>query len=109
MTEPEKTAVNTPNAVTPDEKNKWTLVARHQGGQVTPPRTINIGGKRFRLAVFRVESRDERGRPERLTNLPDDRTAELSEDPKANYFVCCWVNAAAFADHPELANWSADQ
>lgn len=72
-----------------------------------PPRVVNIGGKPHRLAVFRVESRDERGRPETLVNIPEDRTAELSHDPRDNHFVLAWVSVEGFADMPELADWSA--
>lgn len=73
----------------------------------SPVRIINIGGKPHRLAVFRVESRDERGRPEKLTHLPDDRVAELSRDDRENHFVIAWVSVEGFADFPALANWGS--
>jgi len=74
---------------------------------VNPHRIVNIGGKPHRLAVFRVESRDERGRPETLVNIPDDRTAELSHDPRDNHFIVAWVSVDGFRDEPSLADWRA--
>lgn len=71
-------------------------------------RVVNIGGKPHRLACFRVESRDERGVPERLTHVPDDRVVELSRDARQNHFVLCWVSVAGFAPVPRLAGWDAD-
>lgn len=53
---------------------------------------VNIGGKQHRLCVFRIESRDEQGRPESLTFIPDDREVELSTNPDANQFILGWVS-----------------
>ncbi len=67
------------------------------------PRVVNIGGHPFRLCCFRIESWDENGVPERLTHIPDDRTAELSDNSDRNHFMLFWCSFAAIGPNPKMA------
>ena len=62
-----------------------------------PPARKIIGSEMYALTMFRVESRDERGRPESLTLIPRDRVVELSEDPEKNQFILGYVREAELA------------
>lgn len=67
--------------------------------------TCMIAGKRHVLAVFRVETRDEQGRPENCVYIPPDRTVELSSNPDENHFFCAWVASSPFEfKHGDRAN-----
>lgn len=69
---------------------------------------VNIGGKPFRLCVFRIDSWDENGVPERLTHIPEDRTAELSTNPDHNHFMLVWCSVVGVAPNPTMAGKGGD-
>ncbi len=73
-------------------------------GSGKKPSHLWIGNEKFVPAVFRVESFDEQGRPERLTHVPHDRTVELSRDKNDNHFLIVYANEKSIAPNPELAN-----
>lgn len=53
-----------------------------------PARVALPNGDIFVLALFKVQSRDEDGRPEELTFIPGDRFVELVGGEE---FVTCYV------------------
>ncbi len=72
------------------------------------PRFLVLGGKKFVTAVLRIESFDEQGRPERLVNVPDDRSVELSRESKDNHFLIVYANEKSVGPNPELANHGSE-
>ena len=62
-----------------------------------PPARKIIGSEMYAITLFRVESRDERGRPEELTLITEDRIVELSEDPSKNQFIFAYIREAELA------------
>lgn len=71
--------------------------------QPKKPRFLILGGEKFVPSVFRVEAFDEKGRPEKLTMIPDERTVELSEDKRDNYFLIVYANEKSLRPNPEVA------
>lgn len=62
-------------------------------GRHPKPRTVRIANDVYALVVCRVESVDEKGRPEVLTVIPPDRVVELSSDPEKNRFIGVYVRS----------------
>lgn len=54
---------------------------------------MTVGGKLYKLVAMRIESRRPDGRPEQVTIIEDDDTAELSTDVRRNCFITAYVPA----------------
>lgn len=54
---------------------------------------VKIGEDLFRLMVFKVMSRDEQGRPEDCTMVPDERILEITGGEQ---FFTAWVHDSQF-------------
>lgn len=77
-------------------------------GEKKMPRYLVIGGRKFVPAVFRVESFDENGRPERLVHIPDERQVELSRESKDNHSLIVYASEKTIGPDPALANHGSD-
>lgn len=65
--------------------------------------SIRINGEGHRLALFRVDTWDEKGRPETLTMIPEERVVELGNDPDANHFWFAYVEWRMLQPNPGRA------
>mgnify|MGYP006921352635 CR=1 FL=1 len=57
---------------------------------------ITVGDKEYRLTVLRVTSRRADGRPENVTVIEANDTAELSRDVAQNCFITAYLPIASY-------------